>query len=142
MDEEERDCSRVAYHLAKSTSCYLDAIVALESGKGRAQRLQLNDSEICAANIMLTIAANKLSTFFLQDTSMVHLLTLEEFWKDIYSDEQIRSLQIEMNEKFNRWRTNNKKTLETVENHFSELGQHNDAEFVGKLVLIYPGTMI
>jgi len=93
MDEEERDCSRVAYHLAKSTSCYLDAIVALESGKGRAQRLQLNDSEIYAANIMLTIAAKKLSMIFLQDTSMVHLLTLEEFWKDIYSDEQIRSLQ-------------------------------------------------
>ena len=136
-DEEKRDHSRIAYHLAKSTSCYMDAIVAVGSGKVRDQGLRLNDSEAYVANIMLTIAAKKLSMNFLQDTSVVHFLTLEEFWKDMHSEERIRSLQIEMNKQFNRWLIISKNSMETVANLFSELGQHNDAKLVGELVLIY-----
>jgi hypothetical protein len=137
MDEEERDYSKIAYHLAKSTSCYLGGVVALASGKGPEQKLELNNSEIYAANLMLTIAANKISMDYLQNPSVVHLLALEEFWKDIYSDEQIKSLQIEMNDKFNCWLVSNKDILETVGNLFSGLGQHNDPKLIEELVGIY-----
>lgn len=137
MDEEERGYSRIAYHLAKSTTCYLDAVVAVGSGKGPEQRLELSDNEIYAANIMLIIAVNKVSMDFEQNPSVVHMLALEEFWNGIYSDEQIKSLHIEMNNKFNCLLVNDKNVLETIGNLFSGLGQDNDAGLVEELVGIY-----
>jgi hypothetical protein len=137
MDEEEQDYSRIAYHLAKSTTCYLDAVVAVESGKGPEQRLELSDNEIYVANIMLIIAVNKISLGFEQNPSVVHMLALEEFWKGIYSDEQIKSLHNEMNNKFNCLLVNDKDVLEAIGNLFCELGQDNDAQLVGELVGIY-----
>jgi len=137
MDEEEPDYSRIAYHLAKSTSCYLDAVVAVASGKGREQRLELNNSERYAANIMLTIAANKNSSDFQQNPSVVHLLALEEFWRGFYSDEQLKSLQNEMKDKCNGLLVNNTDVLETVSNLFSELDQHNNIKSVEELAGIY-----
>ncbi|MGB5297716.1 MAG: hypothetical protein WBN48_03195 [Thiogranum sp.] len=137
MYEEERVYSRIAYYLAKSTTCYLDAVVAIESGKGPEQRRELSDSEIYAANIMLIIAVNRVSMNFQQNPSVVHLLALEEFWKGIYSDEQIKSLQTEMNDKFNCLLVNDKTILETIGNLFCGLGQNDDAKIVEKLVEIY-----
>ena len=137
MYEEERVYSRIAYYLAKSTTCYLDAVVAIESGKGPEQRRELGDSEIYAANIMLIIAVNRVSMNFQQNPSVVHLLALEEFWKGIYSDEQIKSLQNEMNDKFNCLLVNDKTILETIGNLFCGLGQNDDAKIVEKLVEIY-----
>ena len=137
MNEQEQGYSRIAYYLAKSTKCYLDAVVAAESGKGPEQRLELSDSEIYAANIMLIIAANKVSMVFQQNPSVVHLLALEEFWKGIYSYEQIKSLQIEMNNKFNYLLENHKDTLEIIGNLFCGLGQNNDAKLLEELVGIY-----
>ncbi|MGB5536658.1 MAG: hypothetical protein WBN08_12245 [Thiogranum sp.] len=137
MYEEERVYSRIAYYLAKSTTCYLDAVVAIESGKGPEQRRELSDSEIYAANIMLIIAVNRVSMNFQQNPSVVHLLALEEFWKGIYSDEQIKSLQNEMNDKFNCLLVNDKTILETIGNLFCGLGQNDDAKIVEKLVEIY-----
>jgi len=137
MYEEERVYSRMAYYLAKSTTCYLDAVVAIESGKGPEQRRELSDSEIYAANIMLIIAVNRVSMNFQQNPSVVHLLALEEFWKGIYSDEQIKSLQNEMNDKFNCLLVNDKTILETIGNLFCGLGQNDDAKIVEKLVEIY-----
>ena len=137
MYEEERVYSRIAYYLAKSTTCYLDAVVAIESGKGPEQRQELSDSEIYAANIMLIIAVNTVSMNFQQNPSVVHLLALEEFWKGIYSDEQIKSLQNEMNDKFNCLLVNDKTILETIGNLFCGLGQNDDAKIVEKLVEIY-----
>jgi len=137
MYEEERVYSRIAYYLAKSTTCYLDAVVAIESGKGPEQRQELSDSEIYAANIMLIIAVNTVSMNFQQNPSVVHLLALEEFWKGIYGDEQIKSLQNEMNDKFNCLLVNDKTILETIGNLFCGLGQNDDAKIVEKLVEIY-----
>ncbi len=137
MDEGKRGYSRIAYHLAKSTTCYLNAVVAVESGKGREQRLELSDNEIYAASIMLIIAVNKVSIVFQQNPSVVHLLALAQFWKGIYSDEQIKSLQNEMNDKFNCLLVNNKDVLETIGNLFTGLGQDNDAKLVEELVEIY-----
>ena len=137
MYEEERVYSRIAYYLAKSTTCYLDAVVAIESGKGPEQRQELSDSEIYAANIMLIIAVNRVSMNFQQNPSVVHLLALEEFWKGIYGDEQIKSLQNEMNDKFNCLLVNDKTILETIGNLFCGLGQNDDAKIVEKLVEIY-----
>ena len=137
MYEEERVYSRIAYYLAKSTTCYLDAVVAIESGKGPEQRRELSDSEIYAANIMLIIAVNRVSMNFQQNPSVVHLLALEEFWKGIYSDEQIKSLQNEMNDKFNCLLVNDKTILETIGNLFCGLCQNDDAKIVEKLVEIY-----
>jgi len=137
MYEEERVYSRIAYYLAKSTTCYLDAVVAIESGKGPEQRRELSDSEIYAANIMLIIAVNTVSMNFQQNPSVVHLLALEEFWKGIYGDEQIKSLQNEMNDKFNCLLVNDKTILETIGNLFCGLGQNDDAKIVEKLVEIY-----
>ncbi len=137
MYEEERVYSRIAYYLAKSTTCYLDAVVAIESGKGPEQRRELSDSEIYAANIMLIIAVNRVSMNFQQNPSVVHLLALEEFWKGIYSDEQIKSLQNEMNDKFNCLLVNDKTILETIGNLFCGLGQNDDAKIVEKLAEIY-----
>ena len=137
MYEEERVYSRIAYYLAKSTTCYLDAVVAIESGKGPEQRRELGDSEIYAANIMLIIAVNRVSMNFQQNPSVVHLSALEEFWKGIYSDEQIKSLQNEMNDKFNCLLVNDKTILETIGNLFCGLGQNDDAKIVEKLVEIY-----
>ncbi|MGB5727354.1 MAG: hypothetical protein WBM52_09090 [Thiogranum sp.] len=137
MYEEERVYSRIAYYLAKSTTCYLDAVVAIESGKGPEQRRELSDSEIYAANIMLIIAVNRVSMNFQQNPSVVHLLALEEFWKGIYSAEQIKSLQNEMNDKFNCLLVYDKTILETIGNLFCGLGQNDDAKIVEKLVEIY-----
>ena len=137
MDEEKRGYSRIAYHLAKSTTCYLNAVVAVASGKGREQRLELSYSEIYAANIMLIIAVNKVSMGFEQNPSVVHLLALAQFWKGIYSDEQIKSLQNEMNDKFNCLLVNDKEILETIGNLFCGLGQENDAKLVEELAGIY-----
>jgi len=137
MDEEERGYRRIAYYLAKSITCYLDAVVALDSGKGPEQRLELSDNEIYAANIMLIIAVNKVSMGFQQNPSVVHLLALAEFWKGIYSDEQIKSLQNEMNDKFNCLLVNDKEILETIGNLFCGLGQDNDAKLVEELAGIY-----
>jgi len=137
MYEEERVYSRIAYYLAKSTTCYLDAVVAIGSGKGPEQRRELSDGEIYAANIMLIIAVNRVSMNFQQNPSVVHLLALEEFWKGIYSDEQIKSLQNEMNDKFNCLLVNDKTILETIGNLFCGLGQNDDAKIVEKLVEIY-----
>ena len=137
MYEEERVYSRIAYYLAKSTTCYLDAVVAIESGKGPEQRQELSDSEIYAANIMLIIAVNTVSMNFQQNPSVVHLLALEEFWKGIYGDEQIKSLQNEMNDKFNCLLVNDKTILETIGNLFCGLGQDNDAKLVEELAGIY-----
>ena len=86
---------------------------------------------------MLIIAANKVSMVFQQNPSVVHLLALEEFWKGIYSYEQINSLQIEMNDKFNCLLENDKDTLETIGNLFCGLGQNNDAKLLEELVGIY-----
>jgi len=83
MDEGKRGYSRIAYHLAKSTTCYLNAVVAVESGKGREQRLELSDNEIYAANIMLIIAVNKVSIVFQQNPSAVHYAHIvldDRFW--------------------------------------------------------------
>ena len=137
MYEEERVYSRIAYYLAKSTACYLDAVVAVESGKGPEQRQELSDSEIYAANIMLIIAVNKVSMVFQQNPSVVHLLALAQFWNGIYSDEQIKSLQNEMNDKFNCLLVNDKEILETIGNLFCGLGQDNDAKLVEELAGIY-----
>ena len=137
MDEEEQGYSRIAYHLAKSTTCYLDAVVAVGSGKGPEQRLELSDNEIYAANIMLIIAVNKVSMVFEQNPSVVHMLALEEFWNGIYSDEQIKFLHNEMNNKFNGLLVNDNDVLETIGNLFSGLGQDNDAKLVEELVEIY-----
>jgi len=137
MNKEEQGYSRIAYYLAKSTTCYLDAVVAAESGKGPEQRQELSDKQIYAANIMLIIAVNKVSMVFQQNPSVVHLLALEEFWKGIYSHEQINSLQIEMNDKFNCLLENDKDTLETIGNLFCGLGQNNDAKLLEELVGIY-----
>jgi len=137
MGEEKRGYSRIAYHLAKSTTCYLHAVVALASGKGREQRQELSDSEFYAANIMLIIAVNKVSMVFQQNPSVVHLLALAQFWNGIYRDEQIKSLRNEMNDKFNCLRVNDKDVLETIGNLFSGLGQDNDAKLVEELVEIY-----
>jgi hypothetical protein len=137
MNKEEQGYSRIAYYLAKSTTCYLDAVVAVESGKGPEQRQELSDKQIYAANIMLIIAVNKVSMVFQQNPSVVHLLALAQFWNGIYSDEQIKSLQNEMNDKFNCLRVNDKDVLETIGNLFSGLGQHNAAKLVEELVGIY-----
>ena len=137
MNKEEQGYSRIAYYLAKSTACYLDAVVAVESGKGPEQRQELSDSEFYAANIMLIIAVNKISMDFQQNPFVVHLLALEQFWKGIYSDEQIKSLQNEMNDIFNCLLVNHKDVLETIGNHFCGLGQDNDAKLVEELVEIY-----
>ena len=137
MNKEEQGYSRIAYYLAKSTTCYLDAVVAAESGKGPEQRQELSDKQIYAANIMLIIAVNKVSMVFQQNPSVVHLLALEEFWKGIYSYEQINSLQIEMNDKFNCLLENDKDILETIGNLFCGLGQNNDAKLLEELVGIY-----
>jgi hypothetical protein len=137
MNKEEQGYSRIAYYLAKSTTCYLDAVVAAESGKGPEQRQELSDKQIYAANIMLIIAVNKVSMVFQQNPSVVHLLALEEFWKGIYSHEQINSLQIEMNDKFNCLLENDKDILETIGNLFCGLGQNNDAKLLEELVGIY-----
>ena len=135
--KKNESTNRIAYYLAKSTTCYLDAVVAIESGKGPEQRRELSDSEIYAANIMLIIAVNRVSMNFQQNPSVVHLLALEEFWKGIYSDEQIKSLQNEMNDKFNCLLVNDKTILETIGNLFCGLGQNDDAKIVEKLVEIY-----
>jgi hypothetical protein len=137
MDEEEQGYSRIAYHLAKSTTCYLDAVVAVGSGKGPEQRLELSDNEIYAVNIMLIIAVNKIPRDFQQNPSVVHMLALEEFWNGIYSDEQIKFLHNEMNNKFNGLLVNDNDVLETIGNLFSGLGQDNDAGLVEELVGIY-----
>jgi len=137
MDNESQNYSRIAYYLAKSTACYMDAVIAVDSGKGPEQRLELNDNEIYVANILLIIAANQLSMDFQQNPSVVHLLALEEFWKGIYSDEQTRVLQNVMNDKFNRLLVSDKDILETIGNIFSALGQDNDAKLVEELVGIY-----
>ena len=137
MNKEEQGYSRIAYYLAKSTTCYLDAVVAAESGKGPEQRQELSENQIYAANIMLIIAVNKVSMVFQQNPSVVHLLALEEFWKGIYSHEQINSLQIEMNDKFNCLLENDKDILETIGNLFCGLGQNNDAKLLEELVGIY-----
>jgi hypothetical protein len=86
---------------------------------------------------MLIIAVNKISMDFRQNPSVVHLLALEEFWKGVYSDEQTRSLQIKMNDIFNRLLVSDKYILETIGNLFSGLGQDNDTELVEVLVGIY-----
>jgi len=86
---------------------------------------------------MLIIAVNKVSMDFQQNASVVHLLALEEFWKGIYSDEQIESLQNEMNDKFNCLLVNDKTILETIGNLFCGLGQNDDAKIVEKLAEIY-----
>ncbi len=137
MNEQEQGYSRIAYYLAKSTTCYLDAVVAVESGKGPEQRLELSDNQIYAANIMLIIAVNKVSMVFQQNPSVVHLLALEQFWKGIYSYEQIKSLQIEMNDKFNCLLENDKDILETIGNLFCGFGQNNDAKLLEELAGIY-----
>jgi len=118
MNKEEQGYSRIAYYLAKSTTCYLDAVVAAESGKGPEQRQELSDKQIYAANIMLIIAVNKISRDFQQNPSVVHMLALEEFWNGIYSDEQIKFLHNEMNNKFNGLLVNDKNVLETIGNLF------------------------
>jgi len=126
MDKDERAYSRIAYHLAKSTSCYLTAVVALGSAKGQEQGLELSDNEIYAANIMLIIAVNKISMDYQQNPSVVHSLALEEFWNSIYSEEQLKSLQNEMNNRYSDLLIKSPDVLEAVGNVFSELGQHDD----------------
>ena len=114
MADKERNHSRIAYHLAKSTSAYLTAVVAVESGKGQGQRMELSDNEVYAANIMLIIAVNKLSIDYQQKPSVVHSLALEDFWNGIYSDAQVKSLQIEMNDKYNGLLVNSSDILESA----------------------------
>ena len=137
MADKERYCSRIAYHLAKSTSAYLTAVVSVESGKGPEQKQELSDSEIYAANIMLVIAVNKISMDYQQITSVVHSLALEDFWNGIYSDTHIKSFQNEMNNKYNGLLVNNRDIVETVGNLFSELGQYDDLKTVEELADIY-----
>jgi hypothetical protein len=137
MADKERNHSRIAYHLAKSTSAYLTAVVAVESGKGQEQRMELSDNEVYAANIMLIIAVNTLSIDYQQNPSVVHSLALEDFWNGIYSDAQVKSLQNEMNDKYNGLLVNSSDMLETVGNLFSEFGQHDDIKLVDELAGIY-----
>ena len=137
MNKEEQGYSRIAYYLAKSTTCYLDAVVAVESGKGPEQRQELSDSEFYAANIMLIIAVNKISMDYQQNPSVVHSLALEEFWNSIYSEEQLKSLQNEMNNRYSDLLINSPDVLEAVGNVFSELGQHDDIKLVDELAGVY-----
>ena len=137
MDKDERAYSRIAYHLAKSTSCYLTAVVALGSAKGQEQGLELSDNEIYAANIMLIIAVNKISMDYQQNPSVVHSLALEEFWNSIYSEEQLKSLQNEMNNRYSDLLIKSPDVLEAVGNVFSELGQHDDIKLVDELAGVY-----
>lgn len=137
MDKDERAYCRIAYHLAKSTSCYLTAVVALGSAKGQAQSLELSDNEIYVANMMLTIAVNKISMDYQQNPSVVHSLALEEFWNSIYSEEQLKSLQNEMNNRYSDLLINSPDVLEAVGNVFSELGQHDDIKLVDELAGVY-----
>jgi len=137
MDKDERAYSRIAYHLAKSTSCYLTAVVVVESGKMQGQRLELSGNEIYAANIMLVIAANKISLDYQLNSSVVYSLAFEEFWNGIYCDEHIKYCQNEMNDRYNGLLVNSRDTVETVGNIFSELGQHDDLKSVKELADIY-----
>mgnify|MGYP003572354672 FL=1 len=137
MAEEPQDYSRISYHLAKSISCYLTAVVVVESGKMQGQRLELSDNEIYAANIMLLIAANKISLDYQLNASVVYSLAFEEFWNGIYCDEHIKSCQNEMNASYNGLLVNSRDTVETVGNLFSELGQHDDLKSVKELADIY-----
>lgn len=136
-DKDERDYCRIAYHLAKSTSCYLTAVVALGSAKGQEQSLELSDNEIYAANMMLIIAVNKISMDYQQNPSVVHSLALEEFWNSIYSEEQLKSIQNEMNNRYSELLINSPDVLEAVGNVFSELGQHDDIKLVDELAGVY-----
>ena len=99
--------------------------------------MELSDNEVYAANIMLLIAVNKLSIDYQQKPSVVHSLALEDFWNRIYSDEQVKSLQIEMNDKYNGLLVNSSDMLETVGNLFSEFGRHDDIKLVEELAAIY-----
>ena len=137
MAEEPRDCSRISYHLARSISCYLTAVVVVESGKMQGQRLELSDNEIYAANIMLVIAANKISLDYQLDSSVVYSLAFEEFWNGINSYKDIKFFQYEMNDKYVGLLVNSRDTIETVGNLFSELGQHDDLKSVKELADIY-----
>ena len=137
MDKDERAYSRIAYHLAKSTSCYLTAVVALGSAKGQEQGLELSDNEIYTANMMLTIAVNKISMDYQQNPFVVHSLALEEFWNSIYSEEQLKSLQNEMNNRYSDLLIKSPDVLEAVGNVFSELGQHDDIKLVDELAGVY-----
>ena len=137
MAEEPRDYSRISYHLAKSISCYLTAVVVVESGTMQGQRLELSDNEIYAANNMLLIAANKISLDYQLNSSVVYSLAFEEFWNGISCDEHTKYFQNEMNEKYNGLLVNSRDTVETVGNIFSELGQHDDLKSVKELADIY-----
>jgi hypothetical protein len=137
MDKNVRDYCRIAYHLAKSTSCYLTAVVALGSAKAQEQGLELSDNENYVANIMLIIAVNKISMDYQQNPSVVHSLALKEFWNSIYSEEQLKSLQNEMNNTYSNLLINSPEVLEAVGNVFSELGQHDDIKLVDELARVY-----
>jgi hypothetical protein len=101
------------------------------------QRLELSDNEIYAANIMLLIAANKISLDYQLNASVVYSLAFEDFWNGIYCDERKKYFQNEMNDKYNGLLVNSRDTVETVGNLFSELGQHDDLKSVKELADIY-----
>ena len=99
--------------------------------------MELSDNEAYAANIMLIIAVNTLSIDYQQNPSVVHSLALEYFWNGIYSDAQVKSLKIEMNDKYSGLLVNSDDILETVGDLFSGLGQHDDIKLVEQLAGIY-----
>jgi len=68
---------------------------------------------------------------------VVHSLALEEFWNSIYSEEQLKSIQNEMNNRYSDLLINSPDVLEAVGNGFSELGQHDDIKLVDELAGVY-----
>jgi len=136
-DVEDQDRLLLAYGLAKSTAGYLDTIILAGSGKDREQRMKLTDIEKYAANIMMMVAANRIANYFHQNPSVVHLLTLGQFWKGIYDAEEIASLQNAMIDEFNRLLVSDKDVLENIGDIFWQLGQTHDVKLVEKLGGIY-----
>lgn len=136
-DEEDQGKGLLAYDLAKSIAIYFDTIVLVGSGKTIEQRIELTDVEKYAANIMMIIAANRVANYFHQNPTVVHLAILVNFWKDIYSAEELPSLQNEIIEEFNGLLLTDKEVLENISNIFWELGQRHDIKLVEQLGEIY-----
>jgi hypothetical protein len=137
MDEQERGECIVAYYLARSISCYLGAIVLAESGKGPDQRLDLSDSEKYAANMMLTTVVSQVSKDFRQDPFEVHLLALAEFWGDVYSYEDMKSLQVELIDECSDLLAADNSFFCGIGSQFWNLSQRNDADFFEELGGVY-----
>lgn len=137
MDDEDQSRSTIANDLANSTIGYLDAVVLAGSGKSPEQRLELTDVEKYAANIMMMIAVSRFANYFQKNPSEVHLIALAKFWKGIYSDEEIMSLQNDMIDEFNSLLINDKDVLENIGDIFWELGQKHNVKLAEELGGIY-----